>query len=285
MNRARFLEEVELYAAHALSPAEMRECDEFLRENADEECRTALRRAQWAWSQIGMSIDPVKPPETMWAAIVRVIGGAQDAAGVRAASRWRERFAWAAVACALLAVGYVEGRRQAAVQRAEQAESRAQRLEALGRVAAQGNETALTSIRAEQEACARALQSAQADAAAKALALAIVQAPGAKIVPLAPQDGAAQRATALLDLSGHRAALVASAMTPAPDKNYELWIIRNGAKIPAGLIHPDANGVAILALDRALLEDKLDAVATTLEPTGGSPQPTSAILLVAAIKS
>jgi anti-sigma-K factor RskA len=285
MNRVQFLEEVELYAAHALSPAEMRECDAFLRENADEECRTALRRAQWAWSQLGMSIDPVKPPETVWAAIVRVIGGAHDAPGVRAASRWRERIAWAAVACALLAVGLLEGRRQAAVQRAQQAESRAQQLEALGKAAAQGNETALTSIRAEKDACARALQSAQGDASAKALALAIVQAPGAKMVPLAPQAGASQRATALLDLSGHRAALVASAMSAATDKDYELWIIRDGAKVPAGVIHPDANGLAILALDQALLEGKIDAVAITLEPTGGVPQPTGAILLVAAIKS
>ena len=50
------------------------------------------------------------------------------------------------------------------------------------------------------------------------------------------------------------------------------------------MVKPDASGGAVLAFDQALLAGKIDAVAITLEPAGGSPQPRGPILLVAALK-
>src|SRR5215475_3964484 len=65
---------------------------------------------------------------------------------------------------------------------------------------------------------------------------------------------------------------------PAPpsDKDYQLWYVTNNAKISATTFTTDAQGQTILRL--TLPPDAitgLAATAVTLEPKGGSPQPTS----------
>ena len=77
-----------------------------------------------------------------------------------------------------------------------------------------------------------------------------------------------------------RAALSVNGLTPAPDgSTYQLWLLDSGgAASSAGLLTVDAEGrgEALLAGDASTAS----TVAMTLEPAGGSPQPTSDPLVV-----
>jgi anti-sigma-K factor RskA len=73
---------------------------------------------------------------------------------------------------------------------------------------------------------------------------------------------------------------------PAPpsDKDYELWYVTKGAKISAAVFRTDEQGTRVLTLTlppEALAG--LAATAVTLEPRGGSPQPTGKFYLKASI--
>jgi anti-sigma-K factor RskA len=71
---------------------------------------------------------------------------------------------------------------------------------------------------------------------------------------------------------------------PPSDKDYQLWYVTKDHKISAAVFSPDAKGQTILTLTlppQAL--NGLAATAVTLEPKGGSPQPTGKFYLKAAI--
>ncbi|MGW6561569.1 anti-sigma factor [Streptomyces hydrogenans] len=74
-------------------------------------------------------------------------------------------------------------------------------------------------------------------------------------------------------------AVFAAANLPAPGagKTYQLWLDHDGTMLPAGLI--DHDGTVILAGNPA----DAGAVGLTLEPDGGSPQPTTDPLLLMAL--
>jgi anti-sigma-K factor RskA len=71
---------------------------------------------------------------------------------------------------------------------------------------------------------------------------------------------------------------------PPSDKQYQLWYVTKKAKIDAGVFDLDPKGQQVLKL--TLPPDALSglaATAVTLEPKGGSPQPTGKFYLKAAI--
>lgn len=71
---------------------------------------------------------------------------------------------------------------------------------------------------------------------------------------------------------------------PSNDKDYQLWYVTKNAKINAKVFSPNAQGNAVLDISlpfEALKE--LEATAITLEPKGGSPQPTGRPYLQATI--
>jgi len=73
---------------------------------------------------------------------------------------------------------------------------------------------------------------------------------------------------------------------PAPpsDKDYQLWYVTQNAKISAAVFRTDEQGQSVLKLtlpSEALVG--LAATAVTLEPRGGSPQPTGKFYLKASI--
>jgi anti-sigma-K factor RskA len=69
---------------------------------------------------------------------------------------------------------------------------------------------------------------------------------------------------------------------PKPGRTYQLWLVTPTAKISAGTFMPTQSGEVMMRATYALSADSLAAVAVTDEPGGGSPQPTSAPLMVAA---
>jgi anti-sigma-K factor RskA len=75
--------------------------------------------------------------------------------------------------------------------------------------------------------------------------------------------------------------VVSADLPPAPaGRVYQLWFVTPDAKISAGLIEPDQNGHGFAVVRVPSNLRKLAAAAITLEPEGGSPQPTMPIYVL-----
>jgi anti-sigma-K factor RskA len=110
-------------------------------------------------------------------------------------------------------------------------------------------------------------QSQQASALAQINAAADVQRASA------PVSGGG---TATLVWSGElgKSALVANDLPQLPDsKTYELWYIRDGKALPAGTLKPADAGSSWRVLSGEMAAG--DTVGVTVEPSGGSDQPTT----------
>jgi len=89
------------------------------------------------------------------------------------------------------------------------------------------------------------------------------------------EQGARAEVTALKD---DRAILVVEDMPSMPeDRTGQVWVIRDEKPEPSGLLEPSGN-MAATAITTNL--DGADAIAVTVEPAGGSDEPTSDPVLV-----
>ncbi len=115
---------------------------------------------------------------------------------------------------------------------------------------------------------------------------AILASPGARVVGLAPQSPGADLAQAVfLDLP-HNRCIITGRIAPAPEgKSYQVWLATATAKVSAGLLKPDATGVNFesLTIDPAL--QKIDSILLTVEPEGGSEQPTTRAIAIGRVPS
>jgi anti-sigma-K factor RskA len=68
---------------------------------------------------------------------------------------------------------------------------------------------------------------------------------------------------------------------PKSGRTYQLWLVTPTAKINAGTFMPKPDGEVMMRATYAMPKDSLAAVAVTDEPMGGSPQPTTAPMMVA----
>ena len=81
-------------------------------------------------------------------------------------------------------------------------------------------------------------------------------------------------------LGDERAMLLAEDLPSPPEgETYEAWILREDVPEPAGLFEPDDAGVAAAPIEGSI--EDADAVAVTVEPSGGSSSPTSDPLMTA----
>jgi len=91
----------------------------------------------------------------------------------------------------------------------------------------------------------------------------------------APDAGGA----AFVDPRTGRAVFHAYGLPPAPpDKTYQLWWIAEGRPVSAGVFDVDETGAGSLEIEAPPPED-VDLWAVTVEPAGGVPQPTGAMVL------
>lgn len=99
-----------------------------------------------------------------------------------------------------------------------------------------------------------------------------------RIIPLAGQEPAPDSSAKIYwDVPGKRWVVTAD-LPPAPEgKVYQLWFVTAEAKISAGLISPDTTGHGFAVVQFPPNLDQLAAAAITLEPDGGSEQPTMPI--------
>jgi anti-sigma-K factor RskA len=82
----------------------------------------------------------------------------------------------------------------------------------------------------------------------------------------------------VIEVGDGRAVLVAENLPATPEGEvYETWLMHGDVPEPAGLFEPGDGGDAAAPIEGSI--DKADAVAVTVEPSGGSPAPTSDILL------
>jgi anti-sigma-K factor RskA len=116
------------------------------------------------------------------------------------------------------------------------------------------------------------LNQSQQEAAVLSDALAAYAAPDSQTAIL---DDANSNATGFAAVSADGTAyVVMSGLEPAPSgKTYQAWFIANGAPVSAGLATVGADGLMVMSNSQPA--PGTTAVALTLEPAGGSEQPTS----------
>jgi anti-sigma-K factor RskA len=99
---------------------------------------------------------------------------------------------------------------------------------------------------------------------------------GMRAVPISPAD-AASTATGfvLFSADGRNGALVVDGLPPLDEGwEYQLWLIRNGERTSGAVFSTDENSYGGTRIRAPLSLLEYTAVGITIEPAGGSPQPT-----------
>ena len=105
----------------------------------------------------------------------------------------------------------------------------------------------------------------------------VLSAPGARVavLELTPAGAQALRARATYDPTTRNAVVVFENFTPPSGHDYELWAIRGASPASLGVIQVDEAGRAVVRLENVGDPTTLNAFAVSLEPKGGSPNPTA----------
>jgi anti-sigma-K factor RskA len=261
VTHAEFLEQVEAYALGALEPDQARAMDAHLAEaGAHPECEAALRLALEAVGAFATDIPPVEPPARVWRNISASIGGATGSARrPRPLPGWA--YGLAAAALLLIVLGAL--RLQAVTSSEELA-------------------------RAAAAQCAKELADAHLDLLRKEDALKLLVEPGTQVVSLAPSPGTTPTHSGTGVVLFHprgRALLVGQRFAADPTRDYELWLIRDGRPVAAGLLPAGPDGQVFTDVRPELLaRGRPAAFAISVEKKGGEPDaPKGPIILSGAL--
>lgn len=152
--------------------------------------------------------------------------------------------------------------RGAAVARAERAEAR------------------LVSLAEANADLRRHLDRAELRASELALISRLLSSPSTSVLKLGPTVPSTGWGNVILNTASEDAALVISGLGPAPSgKVYQAWILSGDAPIPAGTFTVE-DPVRLVWLKGKKPEMRVQGVAISVEPMGGVPAPTGAIVLV-----
>ncbi|NYE47328.1 anti-sigma-K factor RskA [Spinactinospora alkalitolerans] len=100
----------------------------------------------------------------------------------------------------------------------------------------------------------------------------ILAAPDATYVSGSPEEGVSATVVAAESVGG--LVFTADGLRPLEDRDYQLWLAdADGSVRSGGLVRLDSDGSTVPLLASGL--DGAEGVAVTIEPAGGSPQPTS----------
>lgn len=252
----------ELLPAHALGALDGDDLHELEAHLASgcAECRRQLDLWQRDLEALAGSVTPLEPSETTRARVLRLAAGAAvSAPAARHVPRW---LPFAAAALLLLALWGAAGQLR---MRGEVQRLRAERERLEERVAALDRE--VDQARAEARRAAQALQ--------------VIAAPGVQSVVLAglgPTPGAAGHT--YVNPQTRDALFYAFNLPPLQrDKTYQLWFIAGGKPVSAGTFAVDPRGTGSLRVERVVDVKDIQAWAVTIEPQGGVPQPTGAMVL------
>ena len=109
----------------------------------------------------------------------------------------------------------------------------------------------------------------------------LVAQPEARTVAMAGQGPAAgAKGRVIWNPATREAVLVASGLDPAPPgRTYELWVMADGAPVPAGAVMVEPDGRAAFRLPALEQTSRVKTFVVTLEPVSGSPAPTGPAIL------
>jgi len=263
---AEFKELAAALALDALDPDERARARAHLAEAiAHEGCAEALARAEATARLLSGALIDTKPPDRVWRRIEASISGGLPRL------RRPTAVAWTVAAAASAAAVILAGR--GARLRNELEAERAR----IATVQASSEDLA--------RQCAAQLESARKTSALAREAVALLEQRGSRVVQFAPQGSFAGGAFAVLSADRRRAILLSTALSPAPARDYQLWVVPPGpgaAPVPAGLVVP-AEGVALGDFQAGALARGAAALAVSAEPKGGSPTgaPTQVVLVAA----
>ena len=250
-------------ALGALDPAERTAAEAHLLEASHQGCFEALQQASLGVEALARTLPMPRPEAANWRVIEARVAPRSGQGAVEAFTSYARLFAWAAAVAAVFVL-FAGG-------------SRERRLHG----------EALAGMEREKQQCLGELSSLRGEAEAQRSAIALLQSPGTQVVSFAPQAaGGGLGARALVDLAGRKAMVLSSALAPRAGKDFELWIIRGKeAPVPAGLLRAGQSGAVLASIDPRLLAGGADALAVSIEPTGGSPTgaPTGDVVLVGAL--
>jgi anti-sigma-K factor RskA len=248
-----FLDQVDAYALGSLEPTEASALEQHLTgEGPHPLCEAALARAHETVATLAADLKPVAPPPRVWEGISGAIARGQEpvprtpvqpppsAPGAprepprRRIPAWTYGIAAAAVLTLVVSGGQVrEARRSAAQASATAAE------------------------------CAKDLADARIDVLRKEDALQLLIEPGTQLVSLKPTPDAqgplAQSSGVVIFNPRGRALFLGKSFPGQPTRDYELWLIRGGKTVAAGLLPPGPDG-------RVFADVRPDVL------TGGRPQ-------------
>ena len=273
-----------LYALGALSQHEARMFDLHLNEGC-EACSAELKQFDRVVDVLGSEAEPVSPPAYLRDLLaVRIEKEAPDRPPVSgsvlafpekaavlqnqtepaSSSPSRVILPWAAAAILLIGLAYtfVSWRSERQTMRAALEQEKAHSDETLDE-----NDRLKEQIAKETDL---ATELAQINA--------VLSSPQWRVIPLTGLDPApASAAKVYWDVQKSRWVVTAD-LPPAPaGKVYQLWFVTASAKVSAGLIKPDKTGHGFAILQFPSQVTQLQAAAITLEPEGGSEQPTMPI--------
>lgn len=260
---SRYDELLPAYAIGALDGEDLRALETHLQ--GCERCRAALAEWRRETEALALSAPPIAPAEITRARLLREIERLpQEGAEPHAApARRGASLGWWAAAAAL-AFAVWAGAEQRALRR---------------QVAHLQTENAAVAARLDQ--AKNELDSTRGELARLRLASQILTTPDLRPVVLAGlPDAPAAIGHSFVNPDEHRALFKAYKLPPAPaGKTYQLWFIADGKPVSAGIFDVDAQGYAQLVVDGVAPPDHIQAWAVTIEPAGGVPQPTGAMVL------
>jgi anti-sigma-K factor RskA len=224
-----------------------------------EECRRQLALWQGDLEALAAEMEPVAPSETTRARVLRLAGSDRaPAAPPRRAPWWM-----AATADVLLALALWGLLGQARMERE-----------------VRGLEAERDRLSRQVNALDRQVGLARDEARRAQQALQVLAAPGVQSVVLAglgPSPGAKGRT--YVNPSTRDALFYAFDLPPLPaDKTYELWFIAAGKPVAAGTFDVDPRGTGTVRVEQ-VTSNPIQVWAVTIEPRGGVPQPTGAMVL------
>ncbi len=255
---------IDLYALGALEPDEQAIVDAHLEQCPL--CRARLDDAQQVVLLLGWTPDQYDPPPELRERTLRRIQQVQRREGSPKPRWWQRLHAFLPQAtsglrlatAALVLVALLLGVRLMQLQ---------QQLGALqARLADQEQE--ITMLRAQLAEQQRVVE--------------VLRSPDARLVSMIAQpDAPPARGQMLMSPNSSEAYLVAEALSPLPqDRTYQLWLIADDQPTSVGIFRPNEQGIATVAVQAPRPLDHYQGAGITIEPAGGSSQPTTEPVLL-----
>ena len=266
MDHERLYESAALYALDALEPDARVEFERHLASCAS--CTEEVRSLRQVAQALPFSVPQIDPPEGLGAKVLAGVGAPQMTTVVPIPVKPVRRsvpatLAWLSAA-ALFVVSLGLGVYAWTLQQ-QIGGLQARLSDAIGRLDRSEQQVAVAT---------RAVSTAEGR-------LAVLLAPDMLQVRLAGQPAAPQATGRAFWSRSRGLVFTAANLPPLPaGRIYQLWMVPNGAPVPAGLFSPDPSGAVAGIVETSPSVAEPVALALTIEPEGGLPAPTGERYLI-----